>query len=178
MSCSKTDAKVTLKWPNDVLIDEQKVAGVLIEIGTDAQNNNFFLVGIGINVISAPNVPSSGAQRGRKATCIRQYMEDEDDAIVSISEDLARRVATQLYQWIDGAAQQDITANQNGNASAEQLIQEWKQYVDNWGKKLVMRDDADGEFATVMPIDIEMDGQLRVRDRFGNEKLLCADYLL
>jgi len=178
----KSNAKVTLKWPNDVLINEQKVAGVLIEIGSDAQNNNYFLVGIGINVVSAPEVPTSGAQRGRKATCIRQYMEDgttdntDEEMMISLSEDLARNVATQLFQWIDDHDKQKQNVNTNGISA--QLIQEWKQHVDNWGKKLIMRDDVDGDFATVVPIDVEMDGQLRVRDRFGNEKLLCADYLL
>eukprot|EP00814_Leptocylindrus_danicus_P017363 CAMPEP_0116027498 /NCGR_PEP_ID=MMETSP0321-20121206/14691_1 /TAXON_ID=163516 /ORGANISM="Leptocylindrus danicus var. danicus, Strain B650" /LENGTH=370 /DNA_ID=CAMNT_0003500917 /DNA_START=1840 /DNA_END=2949 /DNA_ORIENTATION=+ len=174
---SKSNAKVTLKWPNDVLINEQKVAGVLIEIGSDAQDNNYFLVGIGINVVSAPEVPTSGAQRGRKATYIRQHMDDDntdDEAMISLSEDLARNVATQLFQWID---EHDTHNSINANDISAQLIQEWKQHVDNWGKKLIMRDDADGDFATVVPIDVEMDGQLRVRDRFGNEKLLCADYL-
>ena len=41
----------TIKWPNDILIDGKKVAGILIEYSAD-----FVIVGIGINVNSNPTV--------------------------------------------------------------------------------------------------------------------------
>ncbi|MFA5293634.1 MAG: biotin--[acetyl-CoA-carboxylase] ligase [Phycisphaerae bacterium] len=40
--CGKNEAKI--KWPNDVLVDDKKVAGILIE-----KKQKFFIVGIGIN---------------------------------------------------------------------------------------------------------------------------------
>jgi BirA family transcriptional regulator, biotin operon repressor / biotin---[acetyl-CoA-carboxylase] ligase len=39
-----------LKWPNDVLIDGRKVAGVLIEAATGPEGEDVALVGVGINV--------------------------------------------------------------------------------------------------------------------------------
>ncbi len=39
-----------LKWPNDVLINEKKVAGVLVEARIEADASNYVLVGIGVNV--------------------------------------------------------------------------------------------------------------------------------
>ena len=51
--------RVALKWPNDVLIGEDKVSGVLIEMDGDD-----LLVGIGVNLRYAPDVPTSGADRG------------------------------------------------------------------------------------------------------------------
>ncbi|WP_376796384.1 biotin--[acetyl-CoA-carboxylase] ligase [Thermogemmatispora sp.] len=39
-----------LKWPNDVLIGERKVAGILIETGTDRAGRLVAVLGIGVNV--------------------------------------------------------------------------------------------------------------------------------
>lgn len=45
--------KSTLKWPNDVLVNEGKIAGILIETVQDLQ-----IIGIGLNVLEAPkNAP-------------------------------------------------------------------------------------------------------------------------
>jgi BirA family biotin operon repressor/biotin-[acetyl-CoA-carboxylase] ligase len=44
-----------LKWPNDVLIDGAKVSGILIESGNYSAET-VSLIGIGINVATAPNV--------------------------------------------------------------------------------------------------------------------------
>lgn len=41
----------TIKWPNDILIQGKKVAGILIEY-----SGRFVIVGIGINVLSNPTV--------------------------------------------------------------------------------------------------------------------------
>ncbi|MEM1526957.1 MAG: biotin--[acetyl-CoA-carboxylase] ligase [Ignisphaera sp.] len=42
------DAKV--KWPNDVILNEKKVAGILIEGSTEANTLKYAVVGIGVNV--------------------------------------------------------------------------------------------------------------------------------
>ena len=43
-----------LKWPNDVLINGRKVAGILAEMASDAEKIDYVLLGMGINV----NTPS------------------------------------------------------------------------------------------------------------------------
>jgi BirA family transcriptional regulator, biotin operon repressor / biotin---[acetyl-CoA-carboxylase] ligase len=40
-----------LKWPNDVLIDGAKVAGVLVEGGYIGERPEYFVAGIGLNVL-------------------------------------------------------------------------------------------------------------------------------
>jgi BirA family biotin operon repressor/biotin-[acetyl-CoA-carboxylase] ligase len=43
------------KWPNDLLIDGRKIAGILLETETAAPNAaDFVIIGIGVNLVSAP----------------------------------------------------------------------------------------------------------------------------
>ena len=42
--------KVEIKWPNDILIDGEKVSGMLLEKG----DNNYMIIGIGVNIKEAP----------------------------------------------------------------------------------------------------------------------------
>ena len=41
---------VSVKWPNDLLISERKVGGILCESGTGRRSDPFQIIGIGINV--------------------------------------------------------------------------------------------------------------------------------
>ncbi len=47
---SVTGVKAQIKWPNDVLIDEKKVCGILIENQLKGKKTDYSIVGIGINV--------------------------------------------------------------------------------------------------------------------------------
>ena len=40
---------IDLKWPNDVLVDNKKISGVLLE-----SSDNFVIVGIGLNILKTP----------------------------------------------------------------------------------------------------------------------------
>jgi BirA family biotin operon repressor/biotin-[acetyl-CoA-carboxylase] ligase len=46
------EGKVAVKWPNDVLLDEKKVCGILLEGSMDADRLHWAVVGIGLNVNS------------------------------------------------------------------------------------------------------------------------------
>ena len=47
--------RATVKWPNDVYLKGKKVAGILIETGTDADGGVFAVLGIGVNVNHEPD---------------------------------------------------------------------------------------------------------------------------
>ena len=47
-------ARLRLKWPNDVLLDGNKLAGILLEAEPTADNRLAVVVGIGVNVVGAP----------------------------------------------------------------------------------------------------------------------------
>lgn len=49
-------ARVTLKWPNDVLVDGAKVSGILIETAASTRDSTALVVGIGINLRGAATI--------------------------------------------------------------------------------------------------------------------------
>lgn len=77
-----------LKWPNDLLIREAKVAGILLERQGDA-----VIVGIGINVSHAPEIP------GRKTTHLGYENGRFANDPQSVLDMLADHFATRLTQW-------------------------------------------------------------------------------
>jgi BirA family transcriptional regulator, biotin operon repressor / biotin---[acetyl-CoA-carboxylase] ligase len=46
---------ITLKWPNDVLLNGGKVAGILLENTATPQGRPMLCIGIGVNLIAAPD---------------------------------------------------------------------------------------------------------------------------
>ena len=46
-----TGTNATLKWPNDVLLAEKKVGGILVEAQTTAFAVKYVIIGIGVNVL-------------------------------------------------------------------------------------------------------------------------------
>ena len=59
---------VALKWPNDLLVGEGKLGGVLIELRAEATGPACVIVGIGVNVALGPQVLEQIAQTGTTAT--------------------------------------------------------------------------------------------------------------
>lgn len=45
-----TGIALALKWPNDLLLHERKIGGILCENGADARGEMFVVIGIGLNV--------------------------------------------------------------------------------------------------------------------------------
>jgi BirA family biotin operon repressor/biotin-[acetyl-CoA-carboxylase] ligase len=48
-------ARVALKWPNDVLADGAKLAGMLLEAQKRPDGRHAVVIGIGVNIVSAPS---------------------------------------------------------------------------------------------------------------------------
>jgi BirA family biotin operon repressor/biotin-[acetyl-CoA-carboxylase] ligase len=98
---------VYLKWPNDVLIGEKKVCGILIEV-----ENDRLLIGIGCNVLTAPEVSNIGAEAGRASTCLADHNnycagktsgsdnEAVSSTLVDASSESIPKVHTYVFSWV------------------------------------------------------------------------------
>jgi len=53
--------KPLIKWPNDILLEDHKLAGILTEVRAESDQVKFVVVGIGLNVNSSLNQLASGA---------------------------------------------------------------------------------------------------------------------
>ncbi|MBL6664915.1 MAG: biotin--[acetyl-CoA-carboxylase] ligase [Rickettsiales bacterium] len=47
--------QIQLKWPNDLLINGKKVAGILLESSLSNDHIDFAIIGVGVNIIKYPN---------------------------------------------------------------------------------------------------------------------------
>src|SRR5581483_6968821 len=59
-------AEVALKWPNDVMVEGRKAAGILVESGS-RPGGLWLAVGIGVNLATPPEVAE------RPATCLADH---------------------------------------------------------------------------------------------------------
>lgn len=87
--------RLTLKWPNDLLLDSHKVAGILIEAEKLPQDAFAVVVGIGVNCASHPGidgpVPATDfAARGVPMDAERLFGQ------------LAHRMAAEIAHWEAG----------------------------------------------------------------------------
>ena len=80
---------VSLKWPNDIYLDERKLGGVLIHTRLDATITA--MVGIGINLRSVPESLASSA------TCLAEILA-ETPSPRALAEAIVRRLQARLDQ--------------------------------------------------------------------------------
>jgi BirA family biotin operon repressor/biotin-[acetyl-CoA-carboxylase] ligase len=83
----------TLKWPNDVLVGDRKIAGVLVEAQSQGGRLDTVIVGIGINVRSVG--------LGDEVAGIATALEDELDGDPIEREHVIDRVLVHVERWID-----------------------------------------------------------------------------
>ncbi len=96
-----------IKWPNDIIINNKKIAGILLESKTHT-NRRSFAIGIGINCHQSRDSFSSELQK--TATSIDIEAHTKCDRIT-----LAKRLLSSLDHWLD-------VAGKDGEA----VINQWK----------------------------------------------------
>lgn len=99
--------KVNFKWPNDLLINNRKVAGVLLESKLSQQKCDFVVIGIGVNTVIAPE--QADLQSLFPATSLKNC---QPKAIASSSD----AVPTQL----------------NNNDLLKRFLGEFEKLYENW----------------------------------------------
>lgn len=150
-----TGLDVTLKWPNDVLVDRRKLAGVLAEgvaLGTPSQA---VVLGIGINVGEA-SFPPAIAARATSLTGELGRVVDRGDVLAAVLVALADR----YRQLLDGRYDEVLTAWRGRAPWASGAEVEW--------------DTACGP-ARGITAGIDDSGALLVRTAAGTERLIAGN---
>lgn len=176
---SAKDAVVTVKWPNDILVDGKKISGTLIESSSD-----WFLIGIGINIAYAPTVPSTGTNYGRPSVSLNDYAGcRQSQSSGSAAEehtqkarDVGVRLALDFHQWI-------LQENNTDVYTAKSIVEGWKRWLD-WDAELTMRNDGDDKNRNrrqriVKIVDVLPDGRILVQDKDNSkQEVLVSDYFV
>ena len=49
------DQNINIKWPNDIIINNSKIAGIMTEI-VEHNNIQYIIIGAGINILTSPKI--------------------------------------------------------------------------------------------------------------------------
>lgn len=147
----RLDGRVAFKWPNDLLLDDAKCGGILIE----AEGAQAVAIGIGINCRHHPADVSYPATDLKAAGVAME----PGDLFHSLAAAMTRRLA----QWDRGAGFAAIRAD-------------WLAHAAHRGQRLAIRTgatDLDGRFET-----LDESGRLLLRDACGHLHAITAGEVL
>lgn len=88
------DPALSLKWPNDLLLDEAKLAGILVDSTAGKGALDWVVIGIGVNLAVAPEVAD------RRTTCLAARIAPPEP------ETMAALLLARLAYWRDVQAEQ------------------------------------------------------------------------
>jgi len=139
-----TSVAAKIKWPNDILINDKKVAGILTELSAEVDRVRFVVVGVGVNVNTALKyLPKQGTS-----------LKNETKKMVSRVE-LLQEILRLMEQWY-----------QRVNAEGfSPVMKRWKELSSTLGKRIRLI-DAGGKIEG-KAIDLDRDGGLIIRSDSG-----------
>jgi BirA family transcriptional regulator, biotin operon repressor / biotin---[acetyl-CoA-carboxylase] ligase len=127
--------KIELKWPNDVLINGKKVAGMLIESSSSGKKIEKVVIGIGINVNQASfqgifNIPP---------TSVKNEIDRNIEREILLAEVL--NIFEEILQWIDD--------------KPDEILKDWKARCRMIGEKISVTEGDKVKYGIFDDIDDE-----------------------
>jgi BirA family biotin operon repressor/biotin-[acetyl-CoA-carboxylase] ligase len=160
VACAEAIEEVTgvlpvIKWPNDLLIEDKKLGGILTEADMEMDRINFIIVGIGINV----NMPRSAFPPSIK------------DTATSLQEVLGKEVSrVSLIQALLQKFELWYTRFKEGRG--EEIKRRWEELSQIRGKHVSVA--FMGEMVQGMALEIDADGALLIQEAGGEVKRIVA----
>lgn len=158
----------TIKWPNDVLIEDHKVAGILIETSHDSSGRMVAVAGIGVNVNGSIKELAEHASMQVPLTAIATTLESACGHVVSREVFIAR-----LLQYIEKsyfALQQEIAelsvVETVTTEPFSRLIRErWRSQLATLGRTIVVQQG--NSVISGIAEDVDESGELLLRCHSG-----------
>jgi BirA family biotin operon repressor/biotin-[acetyl-CoA-carboxylase] ligase len=153
--------EVTIKWPNDIMMNGKKLCGILTEMKAEQDSVDFVVLGIGINV----NIPKSALLKG--ATSIKEELHRPGVKAAVSRVELTKRVLERLEEYY----------NLMKSEGFEPIIDIWKDLSVMIGSRVKV--SLHGKTFEGLAHDINPDGALVVRTESGVlEKISSGDVVM
>jgi BirA family biotin operon repressor/biotin-[acetyl-CoA-carboxylase] ligase len=160
-SCSKLGLAPRIKWPNDILLNNKKAAGILIETVWSGDTVDSLVVGMGINVHST-SVPQESLNF--PATSLEEFLGKE----MPSREEILFNILNTFIIW-------------RARMETDELINAWEKMLAFRGEQVQIQDGSESPITGEL-LGLEPDGSLRLRGvhdrsiivRFGDVSLRPA----
>lgn len=139
-----TKATVEVKWPNDIILDGKKLAGILTELESEMEQVHYLIIGIGINVNNTTE------QLIDNAISLRQYKKESINRI-----ELMRQILIALEKYY-------LLFKKKGVSF---ILDRWRFSSNTLGRmvKVIQQDKT----ITGMAVDVDNNGNLLLRKDTG-----------
>jgi BirA family biotin operon repressor/biotin-[acetyl-CoA-carboxylase] ligase len=145
--------RIAAKWPNDVLLDGRKLAGILTEREATA-----LLLGVGANV---------RLDLGRLPPEDRKRVASLDEVVPDVTrEEVFEAIVERLRHWLDRAAREGF----------ETTLARWRELACTLGRRV--RVELPHETVEGQAEDVEADGALRILGDDGTTRRIIAGDLV
>jgi BirA family biotin operon repressor/biotin-[acetyl-CoA-carboxylase] ligase len=147
---------VMLKWPNDLILNEGKLGGILTETRSGANGTVTVVVGIGINIDNSHQADEPTSKLG-KVSALNQF------ATIAVERNALAALVTERCI---------ATMNEFSETGFDEFRERWSEL--NWLADKRVRVDADGNVIEGIAFDIDDMGALLVRDQKGDQRILSG----
>ena len=150
---SSTGVTSQIKWPNDILVNNKKVCGILTQVVAETDRIDFVVISAGINVNNDKKSLLASA------TSLKEQKKEEVNRVSLLQGVLQELEANYLFLEKKGSSQ---------------ILEKWRHHNTTLGRRVKVycqHEHIEGE-----ALDIDTDGGLLIRKDNGiNEKVMAGD---
>jgi len=149
------DVRPAIKWPNDILVNGKKIAGILTESSCNAKGIDFVILGIGVNVnFPLELMPEKIRERATSLMVLGDQTLSREVVLGRLIRHLDR-----CYGMLEESGWRSIAPR-------------WESYFELRGK--AVRVDSVGEITVGKAIGIDGDGALIIEDENGRSRRIIV----
>ena len=153
------DIDIRLKWPNDLMIENCKVAGILLESVQESINHKSgLIVGIGVNLNSSPILKTNSEKR-YKTECLASFVDNKINRSIFFSE-----FNDQLVKLGSSIPEENLSS----------ILKLWQARSYDKGSKVQISDNK-GEINSGTFLGLDEIGGLIVGENNGVKKIYSGD---
>ncbi len=158
----------TIKWPNDVLIGDRKVAGILIETSKDLAGQLVAIVGIGVNVngrVSQFVQEQAELQTSQGLVTTAITLEEACGHVVSRELFIAGLLYQIEIRYLALQQEAQETTMHHSGSTSRLLREQWRQRLSTLGRTIQVRQGS--KLLSGVAEDVNDQGELLLRTHSG-----------